>query len=102
MAQDLKKMYKTIVDENFPPKMEIIFVDGDNRQTLFYEKVLWVVDDVQKGLERAKGFLKKELSENLELKYIPDLRFHYDMTEVNGHRIDSLLQKIKKEVPNSF
>jgi phosphoribosylaminoimidazolecarboxamide formyltransferase/IMP cyclohydrolase len=50
MAEDLKKMYRTVMDDHFPPKMEISFVDDDRRQSLFYEKVVWVVDDVQKGL----------------------------------------------------
>ncbi|MCK4486834.1 MAG: IMP cyclohydrolase [Desulfobacterales bacterium] len=55
MAQDLKKMYRTIMDDHFPPKMEISFVDDDKRQTLFYEKVVWVVDDVQKGLRYGEN-----------------------------------------------
>ncbi|MCP4345393.1 MAG: IMP cyclohydrolase [Desulfobacterales bacterium] len=55
MSQDLKKMYKTIVDEHFPPKMEISFVDNDKRQTLFYEKVMWTIDDVQKGLRYGEN-----------------------------------------------
>ena len=40
MAEDLKKMYRTIVEDHFPTKMEVSFIDGDQRQTLFYEKVL--------------------------------------------------------------
>ena len=28
MADDLKKMYRTIMDDHFPPQMEISFVDG--------------------------------------------------------------------------
>ncbi|MBW1678038.1 MAG: IMP cyclohydrolase [Deltaproteobacteria bacterium] len=55
MAEDLKKMYRTIMDDHFPPKMEISFVDDDKRQTLFYEKVVWVVDDVQKGLRYGEN-----------------------------------------------
>ncbi|MDY6989453.1 MAG: IMP cyclohydrolase [Thermodesulfobacteriota bacterium] len=55
MAEDLKKMYRTIMDDHFSPNMEIAFVDGDKRQTLFYEKVLWVVDDVQKGLRYGEN-----------------------------------------------
>ena len=27
MAEDLKKMYKTIMDDHFPPNMEISFVE---------------------------------------------------------------------------
>jgi phosphoribosylaminoimidazolecarboxamide formyltransferase/IMP cyclohydrolase len=55
MAEDLKKMYRTIMDDHFSPNMEITFVDGDQRQTLFYEKVIWVVDDVQKGLRYGEN-----------------------------------------------
>ena len=55
MAEDLKKMYRTIVHDHFPPKMEISFVDGNNRQTLFYEKVTWRIDDVDKGLRYGEN-----------------------------------------------
>ena len=55
MAEDLKKMYRTIMDDHFPPNMEVSFVDGEKRQTLFYEKVTWVVDGVQKGLRYGEN-----------------------------------------------
>jgi len=55
MAEDLRKMYKTIMDDHFPPAMEISFVDSDKRQTLFYEKVVWTIDDVIKGLRYGEN-----------------------------------------------
>ena len=55
MAEDLKKMYRTIMDDHFPPQMEISFVDGDKRQTLVYEKVVWTIDDVLKGLRYGEN-----------------------------------------------
>jgi len=55
MAEDLKKMYRTIVDDHFPPKMEVSFVDENNRQTLFYEKVTWRIDAVDKGLRYGEN-----------------------------------------------
>ncbi len=55
MTDDLKKMYRTIMDDHFPPQMEISFVDQDRRQTLFYEKVTWTIDDVQKGLRYGEN-----------------------------------------------
>jgi len=55
MAEDLKKMYRTIMDDHFSPNMEISFVDQDKRQTLFYEKVSWVIDEVQKGLRYGEN-----------------------------------------------
>jgi len=55
MAEDLKKMYRTIMDDHFPPRMEISFVDDNERQTLFYEKVTWTIDNVQKGLRYGEN-----------------------------------------------
>jgi phosphoribosylaminoimidazolecarboxamide formyltransferase/IMP cyclohydrolase len=55
MPEDLKKMYSTIVEDSFPANMEISFVDEDKRQTLFYEKVTWVIDGVQKGLRYGEN-----------------------------------------------
>ncbi len=55
MSKDLKAMYKTIMDDHFTPNLEVSFVDGDNRQTLFYEKVSWVIDNVNKGLRYGEN-----------------------------------------------
>jgi len=55
MAEDLKKMYKTIMGDHFSPNMEISFVNGDERQTLFYEKVSWTIDGDQKGLRYGEN-----------------------------------------------
>lgn len=55
MADDLKKMYKTVMDDHFTPNMEISFVDGDRRQTLYYEKVAWTIDGVKKGLRYGEN-----------------------------------------------
>ena len=55
MSKDLKQMYKTIMDDHFTPNLEVAFVDGDNRQTLFYEKVSWVIDGVNKGLRYGEN-----------------------------------------------
>ena len=56
MAEDLKKMYRTIVKDHFPPRMEIAFVDeGDQRQTLFFERVAWTIDGEAKGLRYGEN-----------------------------------------------
>ncbi len=55
MSEDLKAMYRTIVEDNFPQQMEISFVSGNQRQTLFYEKVLWDVEGVRKGLRYGEN-----------------------------------------------
>ena len=55
MAEDLKQMYRTIMDDHFPPHMEISFVADNGRQTLFYEKVSWVIEGVRKGLRYGEN-----------------------------------------------
>jgi len=55
MADDLKKMYKTVMDDHFTPSMEISFVDENGRQTLFYDKVAWTIDGIQKGLRYGEN-----------------------------------------------
>ncbi len=55
MADDLKKMYRTVMDDHFTKNLEISFVDDTKRQTLFYEKVSWVIDGVNKGLRYGEN-----------------------------------------------
>jgi len=55
MPSDLKQMYKTIMDDHFPPNMEISFVDGSQRQTLFFEKVAWTIENIRKGLRYGEN-----------------------------------------------
>lgn len=55
-ATDLKSAYKTIMDDHFPPRMEISFVEADaTRQTLVYEKASWLIDGVEKGLRYGEN-----------------------------------------------
>jgi len=55
MTENLKKMYQTIIEDHFPPELEISFVDGTERQTLCYEKATWTIDGVQKGLRYGEN-----------------------------------------------
>jgi phosphoribosylaminoimidazolecarboxamide formyltransferase/IMP cyclohydrolase len=69
---DLKAAYRTIMDDHFPRQMEVSFIDGDNRQTLVYEKSSWVIDDVEKGLRYGENpgqeaALYKLVNGNLQL-----------------------------------
>jgi len=48
------------------------------------------------GLESAKGFIRHELMERLQLRHAPDLHFLLDASEQYGARIDQLLDRVKK------
>ena len=55
MSKNLKKAYRTIVEDHFPNRMEIAFVFDDRRQTLIYEKVTWEVEGVRQGLRYGEN-----------------------------------------------
>ena len=53
---DLKAAYRTIMEDHFPPRMEISFIaDDDSRQTLCYEKGTWQIDGIEKGLRYGEN-----------------------------------------------
>jgi len=48
----------------------------------------------EKGLNSAKGFIRKELGRNLRLRYVPDIIFKYDNSLDYGQRIETIIQEI--------
>ena len=51
MAEDLKKMYRTVMDDHFPSRISISFDD----QTLVYQKKSWKITDEKSGELIEKG-----------------------------------------------
>ena len=49
------------------------------------------------ALERAKGFIRSELSQRLDIRRCPDLIFKIDTAEDNARHIDEIIEKIHKE-----
>jgi len=63
-----------------------IAVAGDDKQAR----------ETMAGIESAKGFIRHELTERLQLRHLPDLHFLLDQSEQHGARIDELLDRVKK------
>ncbi len=58
--------------------------------------------DLDAGLKKATGFLRRELGRRLQLRYVPELMFVYDPSFAYGSRIDTLLKEIhEKEEMNA-
>ena len=49
------------------------------------------------GLKSATSFIRQQLGRQLQMRYTPDLLFHYDTSIDYGNRIDSLLRDIKRD-----
>jgi phosphoribosylaminoimidazolecarboxamide formyltransferase/IMP cyclohydrolase len=52
---DFRSAYKRIMEDHFPDRMEISFIDESGRQTLFYEKATWVISGEEKGLRYGEN-----------------------------------------------
>ena len=53
--------------------------------------------DAQKGLDSAKGFIKREIGLRMDLKYVPDIVFKHDPSLAEGDHMEKLFQKLKTE-----
>jgi len=54
-------------------------------------------EEILEALNRASGYLKYELSEEIDLRVMPKLRFFWDPTPQKADRIDALLAQIRAE-----
>ena len=51
---------------------------------------------VLRALERARGFLRRELAQRLKLRFAPELRFYWDQSVDRGAEMEALLREIKQ------
>lgn len=54
-------------------------------------------EDALAGFDKAFGYLKRSLAEQLGLRYMPDIRFYYDASLEYGSRIEKLIQDLKSD-----
>ena len=55
------------------------------------------IKSTAKALNNAKGYFRTVLSDRIDMKYIPDLKFFWDETLADAERLDKLFNEIKNE-----
>jgi ribosome-binding factor A len=58
-------------------------------------------DRGQKGLDSAKGFIKREIGHRMDLRYVPELIFSHDRSLESGSRLERILDNLKEEEPEN-
>lgn len=53
--------------------------------------------EILEGLEHAQGFLRRELSQRIELRTFPRLRFNWDPTYEKAEKIERLIAELHSE-----
>ena len=53
--------------------------------------------EILEGLDHAQGFLRHELSQRIDLRAFPRLRFHWDTTPERADNIERLITSFRTE-----
>lgn len=53
--------------------------------------------EVLSGFEHSKGFLRRELSQRVRIKFTPDLKFYFDDSVEVNNRMDELFRTIEDQ-----
>lgn len=53
--------------------------------------------DTQQGLEAAKGYVRREVTAAVQLRFSPEIFFTFDESVETGDRIDRLLREVKEK-----
>lgn len=46
------------------------------------------------GMNKARGFIRRQLGKRLRLRYLPQIEFHYDMSFDYGDKMERLLKEL--------
>jgi ribosome-binding factor A len=89
--KDPRVGFATITSVNVTPDLQraninvsVLGEDAERRETL-------------RALERAKGFLRKRVGEELSLRQVPELKLHLDTSLDHALRIGELLNEVEEE-----
>jgi ribosome-binding factor A len=75
-------------------------VTDDLKYARIYYTVLGkgtVIEEAERGLQRAKGFMRSHIAKSLNMRYTPELQFRYDKTAEKVEEIEKLFQEIAGE-----
>ena len=81
----------------------VTITDCKTTNDLSYAKIYFtVLDDSKKettlkAVENAKGFIRKELSDRIEVRHTPELEFVYDESIEYGKRIEEKIKELNNK-----
>jgi ribosome-binding factor A len=106
LAQELKmRIGEILLLEVRDPRVGFATVTSarlspDHRQAKIYVSVLGSSEDVKRTLEalnKASGYIRRQLSSKMRLRHSPELTFAFDPSVETGARMEEILEEVKKE-----
>ncbi len=99
----VKEISYILQNEIKDPNIKFVTVTGcEITSDLSYAKVFVTVfdkekkDEVMKALDKAKSFIRGEISKRVEIRHTPELRFVFDDSIEYGEKIDKLIDELHK------
>lgn len=97
--QLLQVLSEALLTQVRDPRVSSVQVTAVNiTSDLSYARVFYILmdathptEEVQRSLERAAGFLRSHVGQELRLRHIPELVFSYDESIERGRRMEQLL-----------
>lgn len=77
-------------------------VTNDLRHVTIYISVLGDKEqkiNVMKGLESAKGFIRSEIGQRINLRFVPEIHLKLDESLEKGDKLLALMDKLKQDEP---
>lgn len=108
VAQEIQKEIAVILQcEVKDPRIGMVTVsDVEVSRDLAYAKVFVTflfdsnpehIKDAMKGLEKASPYIRTMLGKAMRLRIVPEIRFYYDNTLVEGMRMSNLVSSVIRE-----
>jgi ribosome-binding factor A len=108
VSEELRKIVSMIlIDDLTDPRLGFVTITrieltDDLRFARIYYSVLGAEDQKEataEALEENRGFIRRLAVQRINMKYAMDIRFELDHSIEHSFKIDSILNKIKKEEP---
>ena len=98
VAQELKKEVAVILQREVKdPRIGMVTVsDVEVSRDLAYAKI-FVTFLFDKGLEKASPYIRSLVGKVMRLRIVPELRFIYDESLVEGMRMSNLVSNVIRE-----
>ncbi|HBK53115.1 30S ribosome-binding factor RbfA [Syntrophomonas wolfei] len=108
MSVEIMRVLSQIIQEEIKdPRIEfknlsITRIDLSNDYSHARVNISILGDEVQreeamKALQKAKGYIRSALAQQLKVRHAPELEFRLDRSIEHGIRISSLLEEIREE-----
>jgi len=77
-----------------------VSVSKDLRRAHVYYSVFGTGEQkklAQEGFESAKGYIRREIGERLQLRYVPDMQFSFDSSLEYGQKMEEILEELSSK-----